>query len=48
MVRTMGPARLGALGYSGEQVGEVSAAALPTRPSEHRGDGVLQPLVSIR
>ena len=39
---------LGALGYSGEQVGhEVSAAALPTRPSEHRGDGVLQPLVSI-
>ena len=25
----------------------MSAAALPTRPSEHRGDGVLQPLVGI-
>ena len=45
MVATPGWARLG---YSGEQVGhEVSAAALPAGPSEHRGDGVLQPLVSI-
>ena len=26
---------------------EVDAAALPTSPGEHRGDGVLQPLVSI-
>ena len=26
---------------------EVGAAALPTRPSKHRGDGVLQPLVSF-
>ena len=26
---------------------EVDAAALPTRPSKHRGDGALQPLVSI-
>ena len=26
---------------------EVGAAALPAGPSEHRGDGVLQPLVSI-
>ena len=41
-------ARLGSLGYSGEQVGhEVSAAALPAGSSKHRGDGVLQPLVSI-
>ena len=43
-----GHARLGTLGHSGEQVGhEVGAAALPAGPSEHRGDGVLQPLVSI-
>ena len=36
-----------ALGHSGEQVGhEVSAAALPVGPSEHRADGVHQPLVS--
>ncbi len=39
---------MGTLGHSGEQVGhEVGAAALPAGPSEHRGDGVLQPLVSI-
>ena len=43
-----GHARLGTLGYSGEQVGhEVGAAALPAGNGEHRGDGVLQPLVSI-
>ena len=37
-----------ALGHSGEQVGhEVGAAALPAGSSKHRGDGVLQPLVSI-
>ena len=37
-----------ALGHSGEQVGyEVGAAALPVGPSEHRGDDVLQSLVSI-
>ena len=43
-----GHARLGALGHSGEQVGhEVGAAALPAGNGEHRGDGVLQPLVSI-
>ena len=41
-------AGLGALGHSGEQVGhEVGAAALPTGTGKHRGDGVLQPLVSI-
>ena len=39
---------MGSLGYSGEQVGhEVSAAALPAGSSKHRGDDVLQPLVSI-
>ena len=54
MVRTMvvtpalRQAQEDALGHSGEQVGyEVGAAALPTRPSEHRGDDVLQSLVSI-
>ena len=53
MVRTMvvtpalRQAQEGALGHSGEQVGhEVGAAALPVGSSEHRGDGVLQPLVS--
>ena len=41
-------AQEGTLGHSGEQVGhEVGAAALPAGPSEHRGDGVLQPLVGI-
>ena len=41
-------AQEGALGHSGEQVGhEVGAAALPAGSSKHRGDGVLQPLVSI-
>ena len=44
-----GHAGLGALGHSGEQVGhEVGAAALPAGSSEHRGDGVLQPLMSRR
>ena len=54
MVRTMvvtpalRQAQEGAPGHSGEQVGhEVGAAALPVGSSEHRGDGVLQPLVSI-
>ena len=43
-----GHARLGTLGHAGEQVGhEVGAAALPAGSSTHRGDGVLQPLVSI-
>ena len=43
-----GHARLGTLGHSGEQVGhEVGAAALPAGSSKDRGDGVLQPLVSI-
>ena len=41
-------AQEGPLGHSDEQVGhDVGAAALPTGPSKHRGDGVLQPLVSI-
>ena len=39
---------LGPFGYSGQQVGhEVGAAALPTGPDKHCGDGVLQTLVSI-
>ena len=42
-------AQEGALGHSGDQGGhEVGAAALPVGSSEHRGDGVLQLLVSRR